>query len=589
MHRSKKRFLLGPAAFVLGCTTILAACSSDDADEAASSASVSPKASVQPVDHAQQAKKKFDPPVTITTAIIEEQRDNAFKPGETMENNVFTKWLKESMGIEVKFDFIVGKQTDYDTKIRLLLASGEKLPDVFNGSAIGDLINAGKLMPLNDAIEKYASPNLKALFDKYPQAMNGITVNGKIYGIPKFQTADEGGVMWLREDWLKRLNLTAPKTIAELDKVLEAFTKQDPDGNGKQDTFGLAVSLKDGMYTWMASADPIFGAFTGYMAPFFSGITNWWSPDKNGKVIHTAIDSNAKPFLETMARWKKNGYMDPEAAIKDAMKAVEPAVKGQAGALFGPNWMGQWPLEDTVKNNPNAVWKAYPIPVGPEGKYGRVIQPFVGVTVFSKDFKHIDAWFAYLNKMYARQFGPSDPYYDPKFADGYFEGYDYVKHDGKIIKNGFKEKGVPQEKWPLASGKEMEMRFAVFSLLGGYVPTVPYLGDPGYPKFAADPNAKPANAAEDRVRNLTKTQLEAGVVRLSQPDADKINTFTGTYTETMQSKGSLLTKLESEAYLKIIYGDKPVEYFDDFVKEWKANGGDKVTEEVNQWYAGMKK
>ncbi|MNL86936.1 hypothetical protein D3C87_2158660 [compost metagenome] len=57
----------------------------------------------------------------------------------------------------------------------------------------------------------------------------------------------------------------------------------------------------------------------------------------------------------------------------------------------------------------------------------------------------------------------------------------------------------------------------------------------------------------------------------------------------MSAKGALLSKLESETYLKIIYGEKPIDYFDEFVKEWKANGGDQITAEVNQWYETTKK
>ncbi|MBW5445778.1 hypothetical protein GE107_06850 [Cohnella sp. CFH 77786] len=34
----------------------------------------------------------------------------------------------------------------------------------------------------------------------------------------------------------------------------------------------------------------------------------------------------------------------------------------------------------------------------------------------------------------------------------------------------------------------------------------------------------------------------------------------------MKSKGELLKKLATESYLKIIYGEKPIEYFDEFVK-----------------------
>lgn len=583
----KKKSVPTMLACILSLSTMLVACSSEEKVDA--TATPQESTSVKPMDPKVLAKKKFDPPVTITTAAISAPNDFSFKPGETIENNVNTKWMKEAMGIDVKFDFVVAKQADFDTKIRLLLASNDRLPDVFVGSATNDLIDAGKLMPLNDAIEMYASPNLKQLFTAFPQAFQSVTKGGKIYGIPQFKDADEGSVMWLREDWMKQLNLTAPKTIAELEKVLEAFTKQDPDGNGKEDTFGLAVSLKDGMYTWMASADPIFGAFSDYMAPEFRFVSQFWNPNKEGKLVYGAVDSSMKPALETLARWKKNGYMDPEAAIKDASKAIEPAVKGTAGVIFGPNWMGQYPLEDTAKTNPKAVWKAYPIPAGPDGKIGRVVSLTGGSTVFSKDFKNIEAWFAYMNKMYARYFGKDDPYWDPKFELGYYEGYDYIIHDGKVIKTGFKEKGVPPEKWPLANGKEMGMGWTMFPLNGGMTSSVPYLGDPGYKKFTDNPSAPAANAAEERVKNLIKSQLEAGMVRQTQTKADKYNAFQGALTETMQAKGALLSKLESEAYLKIIYGEKPVEYFDEFVKEWKANGGDQVTVEANKWYESTKK
>jgi putative aldouronate transport system substrate-binding protein len=584
----KKKLVLMLLVFILSFSTLLAACTIDKKVDVAATPNGS--ASDKPLNHADLAKKKFDPPVTITTAIVEEKRDNNYKPGESMENNVNTKWMKENMGIDLKFDFVVSKQADFNTKMSLLLASNEKLPDVFaSGPTTNDLIDAGKLLQLNEAIEKYASPNLKKLYAKFPQALDAGSRDGKIYGIPIFKEADEGAVMWIREDWLKKLNLTAPKTIAELEIVLEAFTKKDPDGNSKDDTFGLAVSLKNGMYTWMATADPIVGAFSDYMAPESNSIGSYWNPDKTGKLVYSAVDPSMKPFLETMARWKKNGLMDPEAAIKDATKAVEPAVKGSAGVVFGPNWMGQFPLEDTAKANPNAVWKPYPIPAGPDGKIGRVSTLTLGQMVFSKDFKHIDAWFAYMNKMYARQFGKDDPYWDPKFEVGYHEGYDYIIHEGKVIKNKFEAYGVPKDKWPLASGKEIAMFYTMFALNGGSNPTVPYLGDPGYKKFMDDPNAPAANPAEDRVKWMIKSQIEAGLVRQSQPTADKFNSFQGPASETMKAKGGLISKLESEAYLKIIYGDKPIDYFDEFVKEWKANGGDQITTDVNKWYDSTKK
>lgn len=49
----------------------------------------------------------------------------------------------------------------------------------------------------------------------------------------------------------------------------------------------------------------------------------------------------------------------------------------------------------------------------------------------------------------------------------------------------------------------------------------------------------------------------------------------------MQSVWPALQKLESETFLNIIVGDTPVSSFDTFVAEWKRQGGDQITQEVN--------
>ena len=37
-------------------------------------------------------------------------------------------------------------------------------------------------------------------------------------------------------------------------------------------------------------------------------------------------------------------------------------------------------------------------------------------------------------------------------------------------------------------------------------------------------------------------------------------------------------------YVQIITGEKPVDAFDDFVKQWYEMGGTQITEEANEWY-----
>ena len=51
-------------------------------------------------------------------------------------------------------------------------------------------------------------------------------------------------------------------------------------------------------------------------------------------------------------------------------------------------------------------------------------------------------------------------------------------------------------------------------------------------------------------------------------------------TESSTTLKAALDKLEDEMYLQIIVGEKPVDYFDEFVSQWKALGGDTLTEEV---------
>jgi len=63
--------------------------------------------------------------------------------------------------------------------------------------------------------------------------------------------------------------------------------------------------------------------------------------------------------------------------------------------------------------------------------------------------------------------------------------------------------------------------------------------------------------------------------------------FTGAPTESMLSKGTYLTKFETEVYISIIMGDRSVEYFDEFVVEYLVNGGLAVNAEVNAWYQSI--
>jgi len=50
----------------------------------------------------------------------------------------------------------------------------------------------------------------------------------------------------------------------------------------------------------------------------------------------------------------------------------------------------------------------------------------------------------------------------------------------------------------------------------------------------------------------------------------------------MEQKWANLEKQENEMYLKIITGEQPIGYFDEFVKSWKSTGGDDIANEVSK-------
>ena len=53
-------------------------------------------------------------------------------------------------------------------------------------------------------------------------------------------------------------------------------------------------------------------------------------------------------------------------------------------------------------------------------------------------------------------------------------------------------------------------------------------------------------------------------------------------TDSMVARWTSLEKMENEMMLAIITGEKDIDYFDEFVKQWKSLGGDEIMEEAAQ-------
>ncbi|NKF30862.1 extracellular solute-binding protein, partial [Pseudomonas sp. BGM005] len=113
-------------------------------------------------------------------------------------------------------------------------------------TTIGNLSNTSVRQALRSGqfwdVEKYLKdyPNLSQIDE---QTIASARVDGHLYGVPFQKPKARYGVL-IRQDWLDNLGLETPHTIEELSEVAVAFTTQDPDGNGKNDTTGFIDRLE---------------------------------------------------------------------------------------------------------------------------------------------------------------------------------------------------------------------------------------------------------------------------------------------------------------------------------------------------------
>ncbi|MBW8349269.1 extracellular solute-binding protein [Bacillus sp. IITD106] len=509
---------------------------------------------------------KFDPPVTITTGRGLNTGDVKFKNGEDIHNNVHNKWAKEELGIDIKYDWIVADEGDqFNNKIRLSLSANEPLPDVMiigDRQLASDLIESGLVQPIDEAIEKYATPRIKKLFEDFPQGFSTTTVDGKRYGVPRYSGGNgSDSVLWIRQDWLDKLNLKGPETLEDVEKIMDAFVHQDPDGNGKDDTIGVTLAMKYNLATWMADGSWIFGAYGDYLPKL-------WSKDEDGNLVYGSIQPSIKQGLAKLNEWFEKGYLDREVGILDEEKAIESFVAGKSGIAAAPPWAADWPLPDLLANNPGAVVKAYPMPSGPDGNIGRYGEGYLtGAFLFNKDFKHLDAFFKYYDAIYGYLLGESE-----YFENGMHEGYDYVMKDGKPV---YDKDEIP-DGW-VNPGK--------YNLLGD-IPDAPFLMYDLLKQFHRG-EKEPQTAYEHILVARGELWLESAAIVTDQNEHRIENLFTGPPTKTQTAKGEFLSKMQDKTFSEIVYGKAPLSDFDKFVEKWKAGGGDKITEEVNEWYKSV--
>ncbi len=575
MRKTQSLLALGMGAMLL----LTAACS--DNGNNGNNASSSPPASASPASSAgaatESASPAFDPmaryetPIELTTAAF--IRDGAeFPQGDSIENSVWTRLYKDQLGINLKYDWVTSDTPEVrDQKMSVSIASGS-LPDLISVTPreLQMLVEAGSVEDMTAVYDKYASQLVKENLEINNRvALDAATFDGKLMGIPN--TTKGGGVegvqmVWVRTDWLRNVGLEPPKTMDDVLAISKAFTEQDPDKNGKKDTFGIAFNKN--IYDGFAGVEGFFAGYGAY--PFSTSMTMWL--DKGGKLEYAGIQPQMKEALAALQTMFKSGQIDPEFAVKDGGKVAETVTSGKIGLYFGQFWNGSWPLNDMNKNAINADWQPFPL----VSKDGSPAKPYLTAPtpeqfyVVKKGYEHPEAVIKMLNVYFDNIYGDNakpDVFHTVTEGDKKIEVFSYAAMRGNKIDNNIV--AYEQVTAALKSGDSSGLKAEYKDYFDRMTKiSQGEIGDSWFlvPIFG-----------ENGAYSIIKNYMSSGLI-IS-------NGFTGSPTPTMVERGSTLKELEHEIITKIIMGAASVDEFDKFVGDWKKLGGDQITKEVNDWLA----
>lgn len=553
-----------PLVIALLMVLALAAC--DTAAPAPTQAATkAPDATVAASEAPPVADGPMDPypePVTITWA-IQTAAASKLLDQDTWEDNRWSRLIKERLNIDLKVAFTADSSTEaYRTKLNAIIASGE-LPDIFktqDSNVFLQLVQNESLADLTEAVAKYQTPEVKAFMERYSDAVQGATVNGKLYAIPRANdNFHEAPFLWIRDDWLKYAGGQYPKTVEEMVAMATKFAKEDPDGNGTNgDTFGLA--LNKGLIS--AGHFSLPGLASAYGVPGYG--ESIFYRDKDGKMTFSWIQPGMKPTLELLNKMYNDGLINKEFTAKDESALVEDVTNGKIGMAYGSNW-GTWYPYNNVFKKDGVITRAYPIPTAAGYDYKVGIESnFVGqMTMVSATCKNPEAAVKILN-LYVAIVGESTENFNKYWNDEQYRLCPVYTD-------------IPNENY------EEEIYKAIIS---GDASGLSGQAKPYYDLTMAFENGtNKDDNAYGTWGQMSKTGSLQWVLNKYQPDGAVVKSILGLERpEIWLQNASVLDTLTITTFTDIITGAKPVDAFDTFVQDWLKNGGQQTLDELDKLY-----
>ena len=226
-----------------------------------------------------------------------------------LNENTLTPWIQEKTNVKINFEEI--PDTEWDTKVNLLIASDE-LPDAFiyggfSAAELADYGSQGVFLALNDIIEEHGH-YVKQVFDQQEALPGAYTaLDGNIYTLPDINECYHcfySMRAWINQQWLTNLGLEYPNTVDEFVNVLRAFKEQDANGNGDPND---EIPFSGNATSWNSTIYPFL------LNSFLHYDTSNLSVKEDGTVIFTPLQPEFKEGLQWIASLIDEGLIEKEA------------------------------------------------------------------------------------------------------------------------------------------------------------------------------------------------------------------------------------------------------------------------------------
>lgn len=521
-------------------------------------------------------------PVTIQIGITK-GKDLVYHGSEDAEHNTWMDLYRENNIIpEIMYEVDASQAS---AKLTNAIISGE-YPDMIccSVSEYADFVESGVIADITDLVDQYGTDQLEEYLNADGgQAVDFITIDGRLYGLPNVGNGgyDAVPLMHIRQDWLDNLGLEIPTTMEELHEVAYAFSHNDPDKNGKDDTYGLALN---GVDVLLPSIGDLSGFFSAFDAHVGAEAMNFIEED--GKITWGGTKTeNMKAALTLLREMYEDGSIASDFITMDVNKLFEETGAGRCGIWFAPMWGSMGAIGNALNTSATAHMVVAPIPAGMGQE--NAAQLFESkpdkINCISSQCEHPEVLIKLMNLSVQKLCYPENEeefltyYGDPQRFTGYkctltntlmpFKNLRNYYKDIEAVATGNLEGLSTEQKGDSEKMIQYKNAFESDGISPEELENPDIIAGAGLYTVFGDPQC--AFTAIDQM--LKNNQFV-------------YNAYNYQMTENMTDNSATLKKLTAETIVKIITGSEDVDYYDTFLKNWLALGGQDCIDDAQAWF-----